>query len=61
MLSAGYLEVFCFSYTWNSFYNVILVAFFPLFRWAIEKVDDVIQGSLRGEKEGYGIVFFFFS
>lgn len=42
MLSASYLEVFCFSYTWNSFYNVILVAFFSLYWWAIEKVDDGI-------------------
>lgn len=57
-LSASYLEVFCFSYTWNSFYNVTLAAFFSLLWRATEEADDEIQGSVRGEKGGYGIVFF---
>lgn len=33
------------------------MAFFSLFGWATEGVDAGIQGSLRGEKGGYGIVF----
>lgn len=46
-----------FSYTWNSFDDVTLAAFFSLFWWATEGADDGIQGSVRGEKGGYGIVF----
>lgn len=45
--TAAHVDALCklpisvlFAYTWNHFYNIILVAFFSLFWWATENAGD---------------------